>query len=240
MTPHMSTAARAGLLLLALVCAGPAPAHKGEAHDTVGAPQGSTPDFTPPAVGTYELLRIMPAPEGRVLDVDGKRKPLSAFTRGSITLLGFIYTTCTDPEGCPLAYRVFTELRDAVAARPDMHGKVRLVSLSFDPARDSPSVMRQYAGSYAQEKPGAPPWYFLTTGSARELLPLVEGFGQDVRLTWDRASRKPKRELSHVLKVFLIDREGDIREIYTSSFLYPQLVLNDVETLLRETGAAAR
>jgi hypothetical protein len=36
--------------------------------------------------------------------------------------------------------------------------------------------------------------------------------------------------------VFLIDRVGDVREIYTSTFLYPRLVLNDIETLLMEEG----
>lgn len=240
MKTHIPISLTAALMLAALAGAVPATAHQGEAHDTVGTPRGATPDFPPPPVGTYELLRIMPAPEGRVLDTDGRRSRLSVFTRERVTLLGFIYTTCTDPEGCPLAYRVFTELRDAVAARPALHDKVRLVSLSFDPVRDSPATMRRYAGSYAQEKPGAPPWYFLTTGSARELLPLVEGFGQDVRISWDRAGRNPKRELSHVLKVFLIDRAGDIREIYTSNFLYPQLVLNDIETLLREEVKAAQ
>ena len=44
----------------------------------------------------------------------------------------------------------------------------------------------------------------------------------------------PRRELSHVLKVFLIDGAGDVREIYSSMFLYPRLVLNDIETLLME------
>ena len=77
--------------------------------------------------------------------------------------------------------------------------------------------------------------------SARELMPLVEGFGQDVRVTYDRSGARPKRELSHVLKVFLIDRQGDVREIYTSTFLYPRLVLNDIETLLmEEAGGTSR
>jgi cytochrome oxidase Cu insertion factor (SCO1/SenC/PrrC family) len=103
-----------------------------------------------------------------------------------------------------------------------------LVTLSFDPARDTPEVMSRYAGSRAVEKPNGLRWYFLTTRSARELLPLVEGFGQDVRRT------RSGRELSHVLKVFLIDRAGDVREIYSSNFLHPQVVLNDIETLLAE------
>jgi hypothetical protein len=84
------------------------------------------------------------------------------------------------------------------------------------------------------EKDGGLRWYFLTTGSARELMPLVEGFGQDIRITFYRSGARSRRELSHVLKVFLIDRMGDVREIYTSTFLYPRLVLNDIETLLME------
>jgi len=69
-------------------------------------------------------------------------------------------------------------------------------------------------------------------------MPLVEGFGQDVLVTYDRSGTRPKRELSHVLKVFLIDRKGEVREIYTSTFLSPRLVLNDIETLLMEEAAA--
>ena len=85
-----------------------------------------------------------------------------------------------------------------------------------------------YAGSRAVYKGNGLRWYFLTTRSARELMPLVEGFGQDVRVT------RNGRELSHVLKVFLIDRGGDVREIYSSNFLHPEVVLNDIETLLAE------
>ena len=204
---------------------------------SAGAHQGeplAEPDFMPPAPGTYTLHRIMAAPEGRVLGMDGRPQPLSRYTRDQITLLGFIYTTCTDPEGCPLAYRVFDALKEAIAATPALHGKVRFVTLSFDPARDSPDVMRRYAGSRAVEKAGGLRWYFLTTRSVRELMPLVEGFGQDIRITFDRSGARPRRELSHVLKVFLIDRMGDVREIYTSTFLYPRLVLNDIATLLME------
>ena len=185
-------------------------------------------EFVPPAPGTYVLHHIMAAPQGTVLDVDGNAAPLSRYTRGSITLLGFIYTTCSDPDGCPLAYRVFDALKEAIGTRTELHGRVRFVTLSFDPARDTPGVMSRYAGSHAVDKGNGLRWYFLTTRSARELMPLVDGFGQDVRVT------RNGRELSHVLKVFLIDRGGDVREIYSSNFLHPEVVLNDIETLLAE------
>jgi protein SCO1/2 len=184
-----------------------------------------------PRAGTYTLHRIMAAPDGEVLGIDGRPERLSRYTHGRITLLGFIYTTCTDPDGCPRAYRVFETVRHAVATTPALRGAVRIVTLSFDPLRDTPDVMARYGGSRVRQDDGAPPWYFLTTRSARALAPLVEGFGQDIRYTVDRSSGKPRRELSHVLKVFLIDPAGFVREIYTSTFLEPRTVLADVETL---------
>jgi cytochrome oxidase Cu insertion factor (SCO1/SenC/PrrC family) len=193
-------------------------------------------DFVPPEPGTYRLHRIMPAPDGQVLTVDGRPTPLSQFTRERITLLGFIYTTCIDPQGCPLAYQVFNRLRDEIQATPAVAGKVQFVTLSFDPARDSPAVMKHYAGSQLEEERGVR-WYFLTTRSVEDLLPLVEGFGQDVRYSVNRSTGRPVRQLSHVLKVFLIDRSGYVREIYTSTFLYPQTIMGDIQTLLMEGGA---
>jgi len=207
-----------GTALLAALVAAPALAHHVELLPPL--------EFVPPPPGSYQLHRIMPAPEGRVLDVDGRGARLSRYLHDRITLLGFIYTTCADPDGCPLAYRVFDALKEAIADAPHLHGQVRFVTLSFDPARDTPEAMRRYAGSRVVEADGGLRWYFLTTRSARELLPLVEGFGQDVRVT------SAGRELSHVLKVFLIDRAGYVREIYSSNFLHPQSVLNDIETLL--------
>ena len=80
----------------------------------------------------------MPAPDGQVLNVDGKVQPLSGFTGDKITLLGFIYTTCVDPEGCPRAYRIFDDLKKQILAIPALNDKVRFVTLSFDPERDTP------------------------------------------------------------------------------------------------------
>ena len=55
-----------------------------------------------------------------------------------------------------------------------------------------------------------------------------------MRYSVDRSSGRPVRQLSHVLKVFLIDRAGYVREIYTSTFLYPESIMADIKTLLME------
>jgi protein SCO1 len=217
-------AVAAAFVLAWLAGAPPALGHEGPALPPL--------DFEPPAPGTYTLHRIMAAPDGEVLDLDGRRHALRSFTRERITLLGLIYTTCVDPDGCPLAARVFEALRPALSGRPDLRDRVRLVTLSFDPEHDTPAAMRGYAGRRARDDRGGVPWHFLTTRSARAVAPVLDGFGQDVRSRAPGGGRGAGRELSHVLKVFLIDRAGFVREIYSSSFLHPRTVLNDIDTLL--------
>jgi protein SCO1 len=216
---------RAGAAALALAWLAAAPAL---AHEPAIAPLG----FEPPAPGTYTLHRIMAAPDGEVLGLDGRPQPLARFTHERITVLGLIYTTCIDPEGCPRTLPVFDAIRAAAARDARTRKRVRLVTLSFDPERDTPAAMRGYAG--ARAAPGVVPWSFLTTRSARALAPLLDGFGQDVRTIIVRTDGPPRREVSHVLKVFLIDPAGFVREIYDSTFLHPRTVLNDIETLLLE------
>ena len=189
-------------------------------------------DFVPPPAGSYPLHAIMRAPHGAVLDLDGRRQPLRHFTSGKITLLGFMYTSCSDPHGCPLAYQVFHTVRHRVAAQPALRDRVRLVSLSFDPARDTPRAMKSYM---AGVPPSAVEWSFLTTESPRTLVPLLDGFGQDVRVEVDGGGHA-LGPLAHILKVFLIDARGTVREIYTTSYLYPEVILNDIQTLHLEAA----
>ncbi len=192
-------------------------------------------DYVPPRPGSYELMRIMTAADGEVLDVDGKPRHLSEFTGGKVTLLSFIYSTCADPNGCPYAYQVFHNLKNRLAKEPRLHGKVRLVSLSFDPKRDTPEMLRLYAGDNAL--PNQPvQWDFLTTASYKELMPILDSFGQDVFIELDPVTQQPLGTLNHVLKVFLIDRERVVREVYTTVYLQPDVTYNDILTLLIEQG----
>jgi protein SCO1 len=71
----------------------------------------------------------------------------------------------------------------------------------------------------------------------RELLPLLDDFGQDVSVELDEGGR-PTRTINHMLKLFLIDRDGMVREIYALDYLHPAMMLNDIETLLIEERRA--
>ncbi|MEW5708843.1 MAG: SCO family protein [Pseudomonadota bacterium] len=205
-----------------------------------GAPAAApVMDFVPPAPGTYKLERIQRAADGPVLDAAGRRRQLSEFTGGKVTLLTFMYTSCADPGGCPYALYVFHQVKRSVEEDPRLYGRVRLVSLSFDPLRDTPEVL---AGQQALQagRPGAVAWHFLTTASLKELLPILDGYGQDVAIELDEKTGKPTGFYNHVLKVFLIDKAREVREIYTTAYLLPEVVLNDIKTLLMEEGHALR
>jgi cytochrome c peroxidase len=194
----------------------------------------------PPAPGSYSLPPIQDAVDGAVVDADGTRRRLFDYLGDRLVLLSFVYTRCTDSEGCPLATGILEAVREEIAKDPRLGARVRLVTLSFDPERDRPEVMRRYAlhsgPHYIQTPRNARPWAFLTTASARDLRPILDGYGQSIVREID-ASGKPTGDFSHVLKVFLIDRRRRVRNIYSTSFLHPAMALADLRTLaLEEAG----
>ena len=200
------------------------------AHAPAPAPRA---DFEPPAAGTYTLPAIQDAPHGEVLDTRGRAHTLETFTRGKLTLAGLVYTRCVDPEGCPRATWAFTAVRNRLRALPALEARVRLVTLSFDPAHDTPARLGEYAKRAGAARPGTE-WHFLTTRSRAALDPILEGFGQDLRVAAGSRAKPGTEEFTHTLKVFLIDASGRVREIYATSYLVPAVILNDLETLARE------
>jgi protein SCO1/2 len=195
--------------------------------------------FVPPAPGTYRLEHIMRAPDGAVLDSDGSVHRFSEFSTGKVTLFSFIYTYCTDPQGCPLAYETLHGLKKTIEQDPSLRGRVRFVSMSFDPQFDTPQAMRSYGGADARDQRGLR-WHFLTTSSGKQLAPLLDGFGQDVALAAEQPPKQRVPTLSHMLKVYLIDAGGSVREIYSTSFLHQAVILNDIKTLLMERPSSRK
>lgn len=194
-------------------------------------------DFVAPPAGSYHLPIIQPAANGWVLDGNWLPRRLSSYTHGVLTMLSFVYTYCTDPIGCPLAYETFATLRRRVLADPLLRSQVRLVSLSFDPAHDTPQEMVHYGGHNARSK--ELPWAFLTTYSLNFLKPILDGFGQDVEVELDEKG-KPTRTRTHMLKVFLIDADAQVREIYSAAFLQPEVMMTDLRTLALERNVRLR
>jgi len=188
-------------------------------------------EFTPPRPGSYVLQKIQPIANATLLDVAGRPTRLSAATTGRITLLTFFYTYCADPLGCPFAYHTLIQVRRGVVEDPRLTQRVQFLSVSLDPTTDTPEVIGRYREMVMRDS--RLEWNVLTARSVRDLLPVLDDFGQDVSVE-QGADGTPRRTLHHMLKMFLIDRTGMIREIYTLAYLQPEVILNDIRTLYLE------
>ena len=194
-------------------------------------------EFRPPPPGSYHLQKIQPIADAVLLDSTGLTVRLSALTQGKITLLTFFYTYCVDPLGCPFARTTLADLHDRVAGDRALAGRVRFVSVSLDPTHDTPAAIASYGQAFTADPKFE--WRFVTARRVPELLPVLDDFGQDVSVDLDQEGRAT-RTLHHMLKMFLIDARGEVREIYSLAFLQPQVMFNDIKTLALETSPSSR
>ena len=190
-------------------------------------------EFMAPPPGSYKLQKIQPVSDAVFLDGAGHAVRLSALTQGKITLLTFFYTYCVDPLGCPFAHTTLASLRDRVTGDRALARRVRFVSVSLDPTHDTPAAIASYGRGFTIDPNFE--WRFVTARRVPELLPVLDDFGQDVSVDVDEHGRAT-RTLHHMLKMFLIDAHGEVREIYTLAFLQPQVMFNDIKTLALEAG----
>lgn len=186
-----------------------------------------SPNFTPPAAGTYDLPVIARVPPVVLIGAAGRRVNTASLMRGRVTVVSFIYTACTDRLGCPLAGMALRELQ-AQLRDESLQDRTMLLSISLDPGRDTPRQLVKYGRAF-----GAEPsmWRLLTAPSRQVLKTMLESYGQDRVGIYDEDGRFTGR-YRHVLKVFLVDQEGQVRNIYSAGSLVPQVMVNDIKTVL--------
>jgi protein SCO1 len=191
-------------------------------------------DYEAPRAGTYQLPVIKPAADGALFESTGKATNLSALLAGKISVVSFIYTRCGDGRACPYATSVLNRLQTASLSDAALAKNLRLVSMSFDPEYDTPKRLAEYA-SIVRDNDGGCEWRFVAPRSVAETAPILAAYGQAINRKTD--SRSGGGPFNHTLRVYLVDRQQRIRNIYSTGTLDPRLVLADVRTLLLENGA---
>ncbi len=221
---------RVSLAAAVLAASGASHAEHQHPAPTVLAPGYFALEFPAPLPGSYQLPPFAVAADGAVLDDAGNSKRLYDFYGDRVVLLSFIYTTCSDVNGCPLAAYVLKRVQDRAVADPKLRDQLRIVSLSFDPQHDTPAVMQEYGARL--RAPGFD-WTFLTGSSDAALQSTLDAYDQSVY-------RDESGAISHILRVLLIDKQRRVRNIYSVSFLHADTVLSDVQTLLLEPAPPAQ
>ncbi len=171
------------------------------------------------AAGDGETLpRIGPAPEFTLTNQDGQRASLSAL-RGKVVAITFIYTTCVDT--CPLLTAKMASLQGRLGG--DFGPRVQFLSITVDPARDTPAVLKRYAEGHGAQGAG---WAFLT-GTPSEIQVIAKHYG----VYYQKTSRG---DVDHTFLTSLVDQDGILRVQYLGVRFDPNELLRDLQALVRE------
>jgi protein SCO1 len=182
---------------------------------------GATETGAHPVKGEARLSRIGPAPDFALTAQNGRRLAL-ADLRGKVVAVTFIYASCADT--CPLLTAKLAGLQARLGA--DFGPRVFFVSVTVDPERDTPEVLKDYARAHGANPAG---WAFLT-GTPVEIRDVERRYG-----IW--ANKGPRGDVDHTFLTSLIDRDGVLRVQYLGVRFDPAEFLADLRSLLREAGA---
>jgi protein SCO1/2 len=160
------------------------------------------PDYLPkmqyhvPAVGDA-------VPDFALLNQSGKKTDFKQL-RGKVVVMTFIYTRCPLSDFCPRMSKNFAEIDKALAGDASLYAKTHLLSVSFDPAFDTPKVLKSYGAAYTGRyaKETFDHWEFAAP-SVKELPTMEQWF--DVGVTpGDSGS------LTHSLSTVVIGKDGKV------------------------------
>ena len=146
---------------------------------------------------------------------DGERITRDTF-RGEPFVLTFVFTRCPIPNFCPRMSNNFSELQRAIESGQGTLAKLRLLSITLDPAFDTPAILKQYAKAHDADPKI---WNFVTGGSS-EIDALTHAFSVFVQ--------SEGGTISHGLATALVDKDGNIDKIWRGNGWTPAEVIGEI------------
>ena len=186
----------------------------------LGALAGLASGIANAAPNSEALPTIGPAPAFTLTAQDERRLSLGDL-RGKVVVLTFIYTTCTDT--CPLLTAKMAALQPRLGS--DFAQRVSFVSVTVDPERDTPAMLKGYGTAHGVRFDG---WAFLT-GTPAEIREVAKRYGVFYK-------RTARGDVDHTFLTSLIDARGRLRVQYLGVRFDPTELLNDVRSLLGEAS----
>jgi len=164
------------------------------------------------------LPKIAPAPEFTLTSQDGMPVSLADF-RGKVVAVTFIYTLCTDT--CPVLTPMMSFVQDRLG--PDFGTKIAFVSITVDPERDTPAVLKEYAETFGANPAG---WAFVT-GAPETIREVTRRYGVFAEKTADD-------DVDHSFLTSIVDRRGILRVQYLGARFDPEEFRRDLLSLVKE------
>jgi protein SCO1/2 len=162
-------------------------------------------------------------PDFSLVNQDGKRIGLHKY-RGRALVLTFIYTRCPLPDYCPLMTDQFAEIDKALGRDGGSYPQSHLLSITVDPAYDTPKVLREYGARYTGSSGPADfgRWEF-ATGSEAEVKKVATYFGMQY---WQEEG-----QVIHLLRTAVIAPDGKLVKLYSGNEWRPAEVLSELRAM---------
>jgi len=164
------------------------------------------------------LPTIGAAPDFTLTSQDGVPVSLRDL-RGKVVAIAFIFASCTDI--CPMLTDNMARVKDALG--PVFGPQISFVSITVDPERDTPEVLKQYAQNFAADVKG---WVFLTGDPA-----VVHDVGRRYAVI---ARKTATGDVDHTLLTSLVDRSGSLRVQYIGASFDLEEFRSDLLSLVDE------
>jgi protein SCO1/2 len=144
----------------------------------------------------------------------------SAALKGKVWVADFFFASC--PGVCPILTARMSALHQKFAGEDG----VRFVSITTDPASDTPSALQEYAAKFHADQR----WLFLTGDKAAIWKLCLEGF----KLSVVDSPGGPE-SITHSTRLLLIDKTGTVRGNYDGAGEErPEQIVADIRRLLKE------
>jgi protein SCO1/2 len=160
-----------------------------------------------------------PVPDFEFTNQENKKVHLSSF-KGKVLALTFIYTRCPLPDFCIRMSDNFAAIQKALKKDRSLDEQWHLLSITFDPDFDKPTVLRDYAKIYNADFSD---WDFLLTDK-KSLQKIADGF--DLTYSPDEGGL-----IAHTLRTILIDKDGKLVAILKGNDWTPEDVANRIRDL---------
>jgi protein SCO1/2 len=154
-------------------------------------------------------------PAFSLTDQNGKQINAETF-RGQPFVLTFVFTRCAVPNFCPRMTSNFSELQNLIKADSGVVAKTHLLSITLDPAFDTPEILQQY-GAHSSEDPNV---WSLATGDPKEIDRLTAAFSV--------YRQTEGGTLSHGLATALIGPDGKIMKIWRGNTWTPDEIVSEI------------
>lgn len=160
-----------------------------------------------------------------LLNEDSSKIFFPEMVKGKTVVMGYIYTNC--PDICPMTTNNMQKIENML--KEMKFNNVAFLSLSFDPLRDTPSVLKQYANIRGISLSN---WHFLT-GTQKVIDSLKKemhfvAFAEDTSYA---ANNTPYYFFTHTDRISLIDKSGKLRKNYRGSKIDINEIINDIKSL---------